>query len=84
MQITGSLQRQAGPAGTPAPGHLPRLLPARLSAGPTRLAAHRARYGPLRSSGLDRRHREDLIEEVGRSGLTGRGGARFPTRNWLR
>ena len=83
MRITDSHQRQAGPGGTPAPDHLPRLLPSGLSAGPTGLAAHLARYGPPGSPGLDRRHREALIEEVGRSGLTGRGGAGFPTARKL-
>ena len=83
MRITGSLQRQAGRGDPPAPDHLPRLLPSGLSAGPTGLAAHLARYGPSGASGLDRRHREALIEEVGRSGLTGRGGAGFPTARKL-
>ena len=83
MRVSGSLQRQAGPAGTQAPGHLPRLLPAGLSAGPTGLAAHLARYGPPRSPSLDRQPREALIEQVARSGLTGRGGAGFPTARKL-
>jgi len=83
MRITGSLQRLAGPGGTQAPDYLPRLLPAGLSAGPTGLAGHLARYGPPRSSGLDRRHRKGLLEEVERSGLTGRGGAGFPAARKL-
>ena len=47
-------------------------------AGPASLAEHTARYGPP-PSGLGRPQREALIEEVDRAGLTGRGGAGFPT-----
>ena len=83
MRITDSPQRPAGPGGTQLPDHLPRLLPAGLSDGPTGLAGHLARYGPPPSSGLDRRRRKGLLEEVGRSGLTGRGGAGFPTARKL-
>ena len=83
MAITDSVPRRSRSAGTPTPDHLPRLLPADPWAGPTSLAAHLARYGQLRSSGMDRRQREDLIEEVGRAGLTGRGGAGFPTARKL-
>jgi NADH:ubiquinone oxidoreductase subunit F (NADH-binding) len=82
MRIADSLKRDTGPGGTHAPRGLPRLLPG-LPTGPTALAAHLARYGPPPSLGLDRRHRDGLIEEVGRSGLTGRGGARFPTARKL-
>lgn len=83
MGTTDSLQRQSRSAGMPAPDHLPRLLPAYPWAGPTSLEAHLARYGELRLSGLDRRQREALIEEVARAGLTGRGGAAFPTARKL-
>jgi NADH:ubiquinone oxidoreductase subunit F (NADH-binding) len=83
MRNTESSQRLAGPGGTQAPGYLPRLLPAGLLAGPTGLAGHLARYGPPPSPGLDRRRREGLVEEVERSGLTGRGGAGFPTARKL-
>ena len=77
---------QAGPgaqAGPQRPDRLPRLLPAGFAAGPARLAEHCARYGPVRPAGLDRRRRQALIEEVERSGLTGRGGAGFPTARKL-
>ena len=46
--------------------------------GPASLIEHTARYGPL-PSGLGRPRREALIAEVGRAGLTGRGGAGYPT-----
>ena len=46
------------------------------------LAGHTARYGPA-PSGLGRRQREALIAEVDRAGLTGRGGAGFPTAGEL-
>ncbi len=83
MRATTSLQHQSGSAGASAPDRLPRLLPANPWAGPPSLTAHLARYGELRSSGLDRRQREAMIEEVGRAGLTGRGGAGFPTAKKL-
>jgi NADH:ubiquinone oxidoreductase subunit F (NADH-binding) len=50
--------------------------------GPASLAGHTARYGPLPSD-LGRPQREALIAEVGRAGLTGRGGAGFPTARKL-
>src|ERR1022692_4452143 len=77
---------QAGPgaqAGPQRPDRLPRLLPAGFAAGPARLAEHCARYGPLPAAALDRRRSEALIGEVQRSGLTGRGGAGFPTAKKL-
>jgi len=61
-------------------GTRPRLLYP--GAGPARLAEHTARYGPL-PRGLRRPQRETLIAEVGRAGLTGRGGAGFPTARKL-
>lgn len=77
---TGQHPRQvAGGAGAQRADLLPRLLPAGFAAGPTSLAAHLARYGPPPAPGLDRHSREVLIREVERSGLTGRGGAAFPT-----
>jgi len=61
-------------------GTRPRLLYP--GAGPASLAEHAARYGPL-PRGLRRPQRETLIAEVGRAGLTGRGGAGFPTARKL-
>jgi NADH:ubiquinone oxidoreductase subunit F (NADH-binding) len=62
-------------------GALPRLLPPE-PADPAGLAGHTARYGPP-PSGLSRRQRDALIAEVARAGLTGRGGAGFPTARKL-
>jgi NADH:ubiquinone oxidoreductase subunit F (NADH-binding) len=45
------------------------------SAAPATLSAHVDRYGPLRRPGSDR----SLIDAVTAAGLTGRGGAGFPT-----
>jgi NADH:ubiquinone oxidoreductase subunit F (NADH-binding) len=83
MRTTDSFQRPAEPASTRLPGHLPRLLPAGFAAGPASLAEHLARYGPLPSPGVNGQRRQALIEEVGRAGLTGRGGAGFPTARKL-
>ena len=79
MRSTDSRQRPAGQAAD----QLPRLLPADSGTEPAGLAEHLARYGPLRSAGLSRQRREDLIDEVDRSGLTGRGGAGFPAARKL-
>ncbi len=65
-------------------GRLPRLLPQRLGGGPASWAEHRARYGALPVPGRDDGWRGQFIAEVGRSGLTGRGGASFPTARKLR
>ncbi len=59
------------------PGQLPRLLP---PAGPLPIAEHVARYGPVPF----RRHGAELIAEIDRAGLTGRGGAGFPAARKLR
>jgi len=64
-------------------GQLPRLLPAGFAAGPASLAEHLGRYGPLPPPRLDRAHRDALLGEVEGSGLTGRGGAAFPTARKL-
>jgi NADH:ubiquinone oxidoreductase subunit F (NADH-binding) len=74
-QVTG----RPSPRG---PGGLPRLLPAGLATGPAGLAEHLARYGPP-PSGLTGSRRAELMTEVERSGLTGRGGAGFPTARKL-
>ena len=83
MRATDSSGRQAGLAGSQLPGYLPRLLPAGFAAGPASLADHLARYGPPPAAGPGGRRREALIEEVDRAGLTGRGGAGFPTARKL-
>ena len=64
--------------GTRLAGTRPRLL----YPGPAGLIEHTARYGPP-PSGLSRPQREALIAEVDRAGLTGRGGAGFPTARKL-
>jgi NADH:ubiquinone oxidoreductase subunit F (NADH-binding) len=57
---------------------LPRLLPDQ-GAFPVDLAAHLARHGPVPYQGGPRR----IIGEVAAAGLTGRGGAAFPTHRKL-
>jgi NADH:ubiquinone oxidoreductase subunit F (NADH-binding) len=57
---------------SPQPLGTRRLLPLGI-AGDITWARHRERYGPLRLDG------RGLVAEVERSGLTGRGGAAFPT-----
>jgi NADH:ubiquinone oxidoreductase subunit F (NADH-binding) len=83
MRAPGSVQYSARPASEPPPDRLPRLLPAGFAAGPASLADHLARYGPAQAGGLTGPRRAALIEEVERSGLTGRGGAGFPTARKL-
>ncbi|HEU5420571.1 MAG TPA: NADH-ubiquinone oxidoreductase-F iron-sulfur binding region domain-containing protein [Streptosporangiaceae bacterium] len=62
----------------------------RLTAGwrdrgrPPSLAVHEDRYGPLPGNPAGRRGRAGLIEAVTAAGLTGRGGAGFPTGAKLR
>ena len=56
---------------------LPRLLPPQFTGRPVSLAGHQHRYGPLPPAG------PELIEETSRAGLTGRGGAAFPTARKL-
>ena len=70
-------------AGWQQAGTLPRLLPAGFAAGPATLAEHRNRYGPEPEPPGDRPERMRLIREVQRAGLTGRGGAHFPTARKL-
>jgi NADH:ubiquinone oxidoreductase subunit F (NADH-binding) len=77
--------RRAARGVTPlAAGRLPRLLPERFWGGPASLDEHLARYGALPLRGRPDQWREHLIAEVGRAGLTGRGGASFPTARKLR
>jgi NADH:ubiquinone oxidoreductase subunit F (NADH-binding) len=61
-------------------GAMPRLLYP--GAGPASLAEHTARYGPPPPDPRGGQ-REALIAEVGRAGLTGRGGAGFPAARKL-
>ncbi len=60
------------------PTRLPRLLPPAFSGETASLGAHLARHGGLPSG-----DRCDLIAEVGRAGLTGRGGGAYPTARKL-
>jgi NADH:ubiquinone oxidoreductase subunit F (NADH-binding) len=82
-RITDAAQRQAGRVAARLPDRLPSLLPAGFAAGPVSLAGHLARYGQPPLVGRGRPGREALIQEVARSGLTGRGGAAFPTAKKL-
>ena len=75
------------PAGSvPGPAVLPRLLPegATGRADSASLREHLARHGTRPSCAGDRRRRQQLIDEVARANLTGRGGAAFPTAVKLR
>jgi len=81
MTTAGRTVRSAGQGGRTA-GELPRLLPGPW-AGPATLASHLARHGPLPAVGRGAEPRRQLIAEVGRAGLTGRGGAAFPTARKL-
>jgi len=78
--VTGTLLTGTLLTGTLLTGTGPRLL--HPGPDPVGLAVHTARYGPV-PSGLGRREREALIAEVDRAGLTGRGGAGFPTARKL-
>jgi NADH:ubiquinone oxidoreductase subunit F (NADH-binding) len=69
----------AGFARVVPPERLPRLLVEPLLGRATTLGEHLDRYGALPSWGRDRSSRQELIELVHQSGLTGRGGASFPT-----
>ena len=83
MNTVDSDRSEVGNAERLAAGHLPRLLPARLWGGPASLEEHLARHGRLPAVGRDARWRAEFIAEVGRAGLTGRGGAGFPTARKL-
>jgi NADH:ubiquinone oxidoreductase subunit F (NADH-binding) len=70
----------------PGPAALPRLLPI-AAAGRTNSASlreHLSRHGTRPSCAGDWRRRQQLIDEVARANLTGRGGAAFPTAVKLR
>ncbi|HUY50254.1 MAG TPA: NADH-ubiquinone oxidoreductase-F iron-sulfur binding region domain-containing protein [Streptosporangiaceae bacterium] len=83
MRTPDSVQHHGRPAAMRSADRLPRLLPAGFAAGSVSLAEHLARYGPAPAGGLNGPRRAALTEEVGRSGLTGRGGAGFPTARKL-
>src|SRR4249919_1281908 len=83
MRAPDSVQYSGRPASQPPPDRLPRLLPAGFAVGPASLADHLARYGPAQPGDLTGPRRAALIKEVERSGLTGRGGAGFPTARKL-
>lgn len=62
----------------------PRLLANLVQRRPAGLAAHLERHGPLPVSGVSRpEFTRSFLVEVERSGLTGRGGAGFPTATKL-
>jgi NADH:ubiquinone oxidoreductase subunit F (NADH-binding) len=79
--MTGSLTLPHPPlaaGGLPGPGGLPRLLPA-IGAVPVDLRSNLDRHGALPAVGSSGR----LLREVAAAGLTGRGGAGFPTARKL-
>jgi NADH:ubiquinone oxidoreductase subunit F (NADH-binding) len=82
MNTLDSGQRPARDATALRAGRFPRLLPERFGGEPASLGEHLARYGRLPHS-WDGSWREQLIAEIGRAGLTGRGGAGFPTARKL-
>jgi NADH:ubiquinone oxidoreductase subunit F (NADH-binding) len=85
VSATGAIRAAGGAGRVIAPPGLPRLIPPR---APLSLGEHIDRYGPVPfrdTAGRGGRHRPvDLISEVERSGLAGRGGAGFPTGRKLR
>jgi len=83
MNAVDSDRSAAGSAGGLRAGSLPRLLPDRFWGGPAGLSEHLARHGRPPVPGRPGRWRAEFIAEVGRAGLTGRGGASFPTARKL-
>ena len=67
----------------PPADHVRRLLPLPGEAGPVGLAEHLLQHGPLPRVGRSASQRAATVEEVSRAGLTGRGGAGFPTAKKL-
>jgi len=65
------------------PGQLPPLLPAEIDGTPVSHARHLAQYGPLPLATPAGWRTSGLMAEIDRSGLTGRGGAGFPTARKL-
>ena len=82
MNTLDSDQLPARGAAAAQARRFPRLLPERFGGGPASLEEHLTRSG-LRPHGWGGPWREQLIAEVGRAGLTGRGGAAFPTARKL-
>jgi len=83
------IRQPRGPAAANAAPALPRLLSGIRAQGAVTLEEHTALHGPLpiEQGGRRRRQREQgamLIDEIELSGLTGRGGAAFPTATKLR
>ncbi len=70
-------------AGETTPAKLPRLLAGLRRGRPITLDEHRERLGSMPSTGSSR-ERSDLLTELERSGLRGRGGAGFPAAVKLR
>ena len=83
MRAAARAQHAERPRGIGQPYELPRLLPPGAGSGPASLAGHLARYGPPPCSRPGRHDLPALIAEVDRAGLTGRGGAGFPTARKL-
>jgi NADH:ubiquinone oxidoreductase subunit F (NADH-binding) len=83
MRPRAELAAGPRPAAQPGAGELPRLLPAGFADGPASLAGHLARYGPPPVPPDGHAGRMALMREVERAGLTGRGGAHFPTARKL-
>jgi len=84
------IRHSHGAPAADAPPALPRLLHGIRAQGASTLAEHLALHGPLAlgGSGGRRRHQREhaaaLIDEIELSGLTGRGGAAFPTATKMR
>src|ERR1022692_3436753 len=81
--VHGRALRPAATAQDRRAGRLPRLLPARRVGEPVTLGEHIASHGPLPARTGSRRWRQELLDEVELSGLSGRGGAGFPTARKL-
>ena len=83
---SGTAPTRALSSGPPSRPRLPRLLAGLSRTGrPASLSEHERLHGPLPLRGHSGRDRpEQLIDTVERSGLTGRGGAGFPTSRKMR